>query len=101
MILSDDAYLQFQGHILTWFRYIDDIFVVWDGPHDLLDEFFEQLKSNYFNLKFTMQADSLKLSFLDVENRIDPSGRLLTDLYWKPTAGNTRLRFNSAHPVPL
>lgn len=99
--MSDDIYQPYQNHILTWFRYIDDIFVVWDGPRSLFDEFFERLNDNTFNLCFTMQVDSSKLSFLDVEVRVDESGRLAYIIFRKPTAGNTLLISNSAYPSPL
>lgn len=48
-----------------------------------------------------MTFDASKISFLDAEVTVGPSGNLLGSLYQKPTAGNTILRFNSTHAEPL
>lgn len=77
---------------MTWHRHINDIFVVWDGPLELLRTFLDGLNTNVFNILFTL---------LDTLVRIDSLGNISTTLYRKPTVGNSILRANSAHPVAL
>lgn len=80
---------------------MDDIFIVWHGSLNLFSEFFTILSTNDYNLSFTMDSGSTKISFLDVEVMVQEDGMLSSDLYRKPTAGNSILRYESAHPVSL
>lgn len=48
-----------------------------------------------------MESDSNSISFLDTLMIKDDLGNLKTILFRKPTAGNTILRSNIFHPVPL
>lgn len=51
----------------------------------------ELLDNNDFNLKFTLQFDDDQIRFLDLVIIKQPEGTLSTDLYRKPTGGNTLL----------
>lgn len=46
----------YTDHITLWYSYIEDIFVVWDGPSELLQSFLHILNENSLNLKFTMDC---------------------------------------------
>lgn len=87
------------GHILTW--HIDDILIIWEGSPSLLQEFLDKLNKNDYNLNFTHSFDNEKIPFLDVMISIDENGLISTDLYRKPTVGNSLLRANSAPPHSL
>lgn len=52
--------------ILSWKRYIDDVFVLWEGSQQELNQFQTLLNeiSEYF--KFTMQTDERKINYLDL-----------------------------------
>lgn len=64
------------GHIKVWRRYIDDVFVVWEGPETRLLKFFNLLNTNNYNLKFTMTHDKQTITFLDVRLYVSSEGTL-------------------------
>lgn len=101
MVFSDDLMEPFLDHVLGWFRFIDDLLVIWTGTEQLLQTFIAELNINSFNLHFTFSYDRLSIPFLDVLITKDSTGHLTTDLYRKPTAGNTLLHASSLHPRPL
>lgn len=88
-------------HLLVWYRYIDDVLTIWDGPLALLEDFLKLVNSNDFNLTFTHQISSDQISFLDLNIIIGQDGSLSSSLCRKPTAGHTILHFSSSHPLPL
>ncbi|XP_069466482.1 uncharacterized protein [Ambystoma mexicanum] len=86
--------------ILTWKRYIDDIFGIWCGTRDELDLFLEHLNSVNNTIKFTMEVGDPSLHFLDVSLQIK-EGHIDTTVYHKPTDVNNLLHFSSFHPKPM
>ncbi|CAJ0936573.1 unnamed protein product [Ranitomeya imitator] len=89
----------FRTHCVTWKRFIDDIFCIWTGSLDSLNEFFETLNQSWSGLSFTITKDTQQVSFLDTLVIKDASGTLSTDLYRKPTDRNSLLYYTSLHPV--
>lgn len=87
--------------MLLGHRYIDDILFIWDRPLPLLESFFHALNNNEYNLTFTNHFSEVEIPFLDVLIGLNPRGEISTSLSRKATAGNTLLRANSGHPVPL
>lgn len=55
----------------SWLRYIDDVFVIWDGTREPFVKFMTQLNQNDFNLKFTFQPDDKTITFLDTRVYVD------------------------------
>ena len=51
--------------ILLWKRYIDDVFVLWEGSQQELNEFQTLLNESSEYLTFTMQTDEIEISYLD------------------------------------
>lgn len=100
-VFSDDLLEPFLNHVLGWFRFINDLLVIWTGTDQLLKAFIERLNINQFNLHFTFTYNTQSISFLDVQIIKNSAGQLTTDLYRKPTAGNTLLHASSPHPCPL
>lgn len=88
-ISGDESLTPFMEHVLMWMRYIDNVFLVWDGSPELLQDFMTELNHNEFNLNFTMTHDSSNITFLDVTIHKDEDGRLTSSLYRKTTAGNS------------
>lgn len=56
-IFSNDRLANYLSHVLFWYRFIDDLFLVWTGPSQLLIEFIQQLNINDMNLNFTYNLD--------------------------------------------
>ena len=81
----------------AWFRYIDDIFMVWNHGKSALDEFIHHLNSAIESISFSSEIWKKSLSFLDVTVS-KMTDHLDTDLYVKPTDRNTYLPYDSAHP---
>lgn len=91
----------FLDNVLGWYRFIDDLLVIWTGTEQLLKTFINRLNTNQFNLHFTFTYHTQNISFLDVQVIKNSTGQLITVLYWKPSAGNTLLHMSSSHPRPL
>ena len=68
----------------TWWRYIDDIFIIWTEGENSLKDFIDYLNSAYGTIKFTWKWSHKEVEFLDVKV-INDSGKLETDVYIKPT----------------
>ena len=87
---------------LCWFRYLDDIFLVWPHSKDDFDKFLSTLnqQNSDITLKGTISKDSV--DFLDVTvykgNRHADSGTLDTKVYFKPTDSHKLLHSKSFHP---
>lgn len=100
-IFSSDGLSMYLCQAMTWHRNIDNVFLIWDGPRDLLDEFLSRLNDNRFNLIFTYSYDDSEISYLYTKVFIDSTGHLSTSLYRKSTAGNSIIRADSAHTSSL
>ena len=91
------------GHfnkILNWFRYLDDVFCLYQGSLLELNDFLRLLNSFDCNLQFTMDLSTEKVHFLDMWV-MKGNGGLFTTLYRKETDRNTLLFATSSHPTPL
>lgn len=82
---------------MLWNRYIDDSFLVWTGT-----------EKNYccsfrcwMRMKFMLQIYNDRIPFLDLVIIKQTEDTLITNLYGKPTAGNTLIYATSVHPKPL
>ena len=51
---------------LVWWRYIDDVFMIWPRGEEKLNEFVNLLNSSHENIKFTHEVSPSKINFLDV-----------------------------------
>ncbi|CAJ0944555.1 unnamed protein product [Ranitomeya imitator] len=91
----------FTAHCRVLQRYIDDIFCVGDGPIESLLPFDQHINSIWPELKFTIQHDTHKMSFLDTLVYKEREGRLGIDIFTKPTDRNGLLHFSSCHPPSI
>ena len=71
-------------------------FFIWTQSEDSLEKFLEDLNKFHPNLKFTYEKSKEKINFLDVVIKIK-EGRIITDLYCKPTDGHQYLHYDSCH----
>ena len=81
---------------LVWWRYIDDIFMLWQHGEEELKKFLECLNCYHPTIKFTADYSRDKINFLDVEV-IKKDNRLITDLFIKPTDTHQYLHATSCH----
>ena len=81
---------------LFWFRFIDDIFFLWTFGRIKLNQFYEQCNNFDPHIKFEQSVSSSDIPFLDV-NVILQDGKIITDLYTKPTDTHQYLNWTSCH----
>ena len=77
-----------------WRRYIDDIFLIWEHGGESLKLF---LNSIHPTMKFTADWSYSSVNFLDVKV-IMKDGKIITDLYVKPTHSHQYLDSSLCHP---
>ena len=85
---------------LAWFRYIDDVFIIWTHGRDKLDDFLKLANDNVYGMIFEVSEDGVSensIPFLDVKVILQ-NGKLHSDLYIKPTDKFQYLDFKSCHP---
>ena len=103
-----------ENHIKFFKRFLDDIFMLFRGSLDQLHSFLAELNEIHPTIKFTMnhtlpymkehinpdcECGLLNsLAFLDTSCRIS-DGRIIMDLYRKPTDRNQYLLTSSCHPA--
>ena len=78
-------------------RFLEDCFMFWQKSETELQDLFNVLNSLHEKIKFTMEANPNKLSFLDIlickENT-----HVYTDIYYKETDSHQFLDFFSCQP---
>ena len=82
-----------------WFRYIDDIFFIFNGSLTQLEEFKLYINSRMTSIKFSLEYSQETVSFLDV--CVNKSDHLTTSVFRKKTDRNSFLNFSSYHPPSL
>ena len=82
---------------LIWWRYLDDIFAIWTGTEEELDNFHNFMNNYHPTIKFTMEKSADKINFLDVS--VYKTGTTLsTDVFCKETDTHQYLHARSCHP---
>ena len=56
-----------EGKSLTYFRYIDDTFLIWTGTKNELDQFFKDLNKKHPSIKFDYKTSKYRIVFVDTE----------------------------------
>ncbi|XP_041420362.1 uncharacterized protein LOC121394192 [Xenopus laevis] len=96
--LEQKIFLQgkFKGHILKYWRYVDDILIIWQGTEDTFKNLLIEANSYHPTIKFTGEWSNTSLNFLDVKLGICGNS-IITEMYSKPTDRNTLLLSSSYH----
>lgn len=82
-----------------WFRYVDDIFAIFDKSENL-DNFLSQLNSMYTSINFTVEIEkSNEIPFLDLKVIRNSDGNIEFDIYRKITHTD-RYIFHDSHHTP-
>ena len=83
-------------------RFIDDIFLCWNGSETQLLEFITRLNSRHPTIKFDFKYSKSSIKFLETKiYKNKKKNKLLTTIYWKPTDQRNFLGPISAHPKSL
>lgn len=86
-------------HIKQYYRYIDDIFLIWTGPRIVLDLFIENINSKSSLTLEIIEYSNTKVNYLDITIYKEyNTNRLFTSLYHKPISKFTYLSPSSCHP---
>ena len=83
---------------LHWFRFIDDVFMVWNHSAADLSVFVDHLISINPAIEFTHNVSNVSIAFLDVLVSKNDVGCISNDLFVKPTDTHQFLHADSAHP---
>ncbi len=83
-----------------WFRFIDDVFLLWHHGEDELQKFISHLSTCHKpkTIKFSHEYSREGVPFLDTWVYLDSDGNLNTKVYTKPTDSHNYLHYTSAHP---
>ena len=84
---------------LTYFRYIDDMFLIWTGTKNELDQF-KDLSKKHPSKKIDHKASKNRILFLDIEIYLH-NGKLHTKIYRKETDQQYFFHIKSEHPKSL
>ena len=82
---------------LAYYRYIDDIFIIWSHGLDLLHNFINNTNKQHRNIIFTSNISTTSVNFLDVTIDLN-GGSISTKTYTKSTNTHAFLLYNSFHP---
>ena len=74
----------FEKKPMIWWRYIDDIFFIWEHGEESLKIFIEQVNMFHSTIKFTDEYSKEEAIFLNVNIKLI-DGELETVLFVKPT----------------
>ena len=80
-----------------WWRYIDDIFFLWEHSENKLRSFVDKINKVHPTIKFTAEWSKTSINFLDVTVSLI-EGLIETDFYVKPTDIHQYLQSSSCHP---
>ena len=81
---------------LVWWRYFDDIFMMWEHGEEELEKFLGTPNCYHPTIKFAAEYSSAKINFLNL-TVIKMDNQLVTDLYVKPTNTHQYLHASSYH----
>ena len=91
--------LAFLHLIYLWKRFIDDIFFIFFGTHQELQDLMLFMNSINPTIKYTFTYSHDTVSFLDVQVYVSKTRKLETTLYKKPTDCSALLHFHSHHSL--
>lgn len=83
--------------VCNWKRYLDDCFIIWPTRYGDVSTLHDILQSLHPYIKFTCEKSNTCIPFLDISITLN-AGRIITDIYHKPTDSRQYLHFNSCHP---
>ena len=89
-----------EGKSLTYFRYIDDVILIWIGTKNELNQFLKNLNKKCPSIKSDYKASKNRIVFLDTEIYLHNS-KFDTKIYRKETDRQNYLDIKSEHTKSL
>ncbi|XP_050306328.1 uncharacterized protein LOC126743334 [Anthonomus grandis grandis] len=91
---------RFGEFLIEYKRYVDDIFIVWNGQKEDLTNFLRFVNSLHPKISFTIEEEQNgKLPFLDLLiERLN--NKLIFEIYRKPTTTDNVIQYASISPYP-
>ena len=96
-VLEKQMLSSYKHKPLVYFRYIDDIFVIWTDGEDSLNDFLTHCNNQNKNIQFEQTTSNTSIPFLDVSVTLE-GGKLTTDLYCNSTDKHQYLYHTNCHP---
>ncbi|OCT98976.1 hypothetical protein XELAEV_18004776mg [Xenopus laevis] len=87
-------------NVRKYYRYIDDLIIVWDGTETQLESFIGSCNANDRNIPFTYKNDHNTIEFIHIQF-ISDHEQIHTDICRKWISRNSLLHRQSSHPEPL
>ena len=84
----------------VYYRYIDDIFMIWSHGMDRFKQFFNNANNTHPNITFTYEASTAS-PFLDVLVKINNNNTIYTTVCCWPTDRHRYMHYKSNHPIHL
>ncbi|XP_065672126.1 uncharacterized protein LOC136089953 [Hydra vulgaris] len=97
--LDEQITNQFPNHITFYRRFIDDIFFIFQGPIEVLDQICNYMNTIHPTIKFTFNHSATSINFLDILLYKNDQGNIHTTIYRKPTDTIGLLHYDSHHPT--
>lgn len=95
--LEDKFLNSIQQKSYRYYRYIDDIFMIWTEGEENLNQFFSLINTFHPSIKLKMDYSNTHVNFLDTTVYIRDD-KLHTSIYRKPTDRCSYLHSSSFHP---
>jgi len=93
------AHLTEKQKIAGYFRYVDEILLIYDPDHANIQDITNEFNSLHPNLKFTTELETNnKLNYLNITIHRTPTG-WKTSIYRKPTFTDSIIPYSSKHPT--
>ena len=87
---EEDIIKEFEYKPYLWWRYINDVFSLWEHGENKLKSFIDKINKVHPITKFTMEWSKISINFLDVTVSLI-EGVAETDLYVKPIDSDQHL----------
>ncbi|XP_043928712.1 nuclear mitotic apparatus protein 1 [Protopterus annectens] len=92
----------YNKYIVKYFRFLDDIFVLWNGNKENIMEFLEYINQTTSFLRFVHQVEKDEIHFLDIKLSKDKVRKCyISNVFRKEHFSNAYLHFCSDHPYQL
>jgi len=93
------AHLTEKHKIAGYFRYVDDILLIYDPDHTIIQDITNDFNTLHPNLKFTTKLETNnKLNYLDITIHRTPKGWKIS-IYRKPNFTDSIIPYSSNHPA--